>query len=142
MRALSTCLLLDAGKRCLYVSVYQLKTSHDICTIYIYLYFLSKSLAFTALLSQLLCVSMDWEKDSVFTPQQTGEMNSSLMLLCRLHVRPYLPLNTWSQINIFQISDTISRTHVKLSWPPHLGAICILLNFFCDSPQTNTHFGL
>lgn len=114
MRALSTCLLLDAGKRCLFISVYQLKTSLTYIQ-YIYFYFLSKCLAFTAQLSQLLCVSMDWEKDSVFTPQHTGIINSSLMLLCWLHVRPYLPLNTWSQINIFQISDTISGTHVKLS---------------------------
>lgn len=37
------------------------------------------------------------------------------MPLCRLHVRPHLPINTLSPINIPQISDTIWRIQMKLS---------------------------
>lgn len=49
-------------------------------------------------------------------------INSSLIPLWWLHVRPYLPLNTLSPINIFQISDTICR--IQMKQPQQLLALC------------------
>lgn len=52
----------------------------------------------------------------IFHPQHLVIINLSLIPLCWLHVTPYLPLNTLSPINIFQISpDTICRIQMKPS---------------------------
>lgn len=50
-----------------------------------------------------------------FHPQHIVIINSFLILLCWLHVKPYLPLNTLFPINIFQISDIICRIQMKQS---------------------------
>ena len=52
----------------------------------------------------------------IFHPQHLVIINSSLIPLCWLRVTPYLPLNTLSPINIFQIfPDTICGIQMKPS---------------------------
>lgn len=132
MRALSACPLLDAGNQCLLISMCQLKgtpvclfqanVQHSLLSFSSIMYFYGLGMAFC------------------FYPQHIVIINSSLILLCWLHVRPYLPLNTLSPINIFQISDTICRIQMKLCQELPalccliLGANCILLNLFCNTP--------
>lgn len=72
-------------------------------------FFLSKCLAFTAIF--LICYVFPRIAKGIlfFLPSAHSIINSSSILLCCLHVRPYLPLNTLSPINIFQISYTVSE---------------------------------
>lgn len=72
----------------------------------------SKCLAFIAIFSITYFYGL--RMAFCFHPQHIVIINSSLILLCWLHVRPYLPLNTLSPINIFQISDTICRIQMKM----------------------------
>lgn len=75
----------------------------------------SKCLASAAI--SLIYYVFPWIGGGIFCfhPQHVAIINSSLIPLCWLHVRPYLPLNTLSPINIFQISDTICGIQMKLS---------------------------
>lgn len=50
-----------------------------------------------------------------FLPQHIVIINSFIILLCWLHVKPYLSFNTLFPINIFQIYDTICRIRMKQS---------------------------
>lgn len=110
----------------------------------------SKCLASAAI--SLIYYVFPWIGGGIFCfhPQHVAIINSSLIPLCWLHVRPYLPLNTLSPISIFQISDTICGIQMRLSlsasFPPsylpspcerppalrssRLGANCALLNLF------------
>lgn len=101
MRALSTCPLLGAREG---VS-FHLSAERNSNTFF----FLSKCLAFTAIF--LICYVFPRIAKGIlfFPPSAHTIINSSSILLCCLHVRPYLPLNTLSPINIFQISYTVSE---------------------------------
>lgn len=61
----------------------------------------------------------------LFLPQLIVIINSFLIRLCCLHVRPYLPFYILSPINIFQISDRICRIQMKLS--QQLLVVCCLI---------------
>lgn len=112
MRALSTCPLLDAGGgRAFFDFGVSAERHSDVFSP-------SKCLASAAI--SLIYYVFPWIGGGIFCfhPQHVAIINSSLIPLCWLHVRPYLPLNTLSPINIFQISDTICGIQMKLSLPP------------------------